>query len=169
MFRSPWINYFVDSWQWEIILRTTLFKFVKSIHIRHFPFFFLTMTMFASHVGYWTPLMKHVSKNLWTSTLAAEFFSSDILRSFCFFGFAEELICSLCSMMLLLTLVMSKVDQAKTSLFLSRNDSSYTSSSDERSYATNTKFSGTIGYSMTRSVLHSTSDCCFASAAGFSF
>jgi hypothetical protein len=101
--------------------------------------------------------MKHVSKNLWTSTLAAEFFSSDILRSFCFFGFAEELICSLCSMMLLLTLVMSKVDQAKTSLFLSRNDSSYTSSSDERSYATNTNFSGTIGYSMTRSVLHSTS------------
>jgi hypothetical protein len=29
-----------------------LLKSVKSMHILHFPFFFLTMTMFANHVGY---------------------------------------------------------------------------------------------------------------------
>jgi hypothetical protein len=60
-------------------------------------------------------------------------------------------------MVLLLTLVTSKVVQAKTSLFLSRNDGSYTSSYDERSYATNTIFSGTIGSNVTRFVSHSTS------------
>ena len=29
-----------------------LLRFVKSMHIRHFPVFFGTMTMFASHSGY---------------------------------------------------------------------------------------------------------------------
>jgi hypothetical protein len=45
--------------------------FVRSVHIRHFSFFFLTMMMFASHNGYFTSLMKHVSSNLCTSAFAA--------------------------------------------------------------------------------------------------
>jgi hypothetical protein len=40
-----------------------LFKSVKFVHILHSPFFFLTMTMFANHVGYWTR-MKPTSSNL---------------------------------------------------------------------------------------------------------
>jgi hypothetical protein len=89
--------------------------------------------------------------------LAAAIFSSGIFLSFCFLGFAQGLTLSLCSMMLLLTPIRSEVVQAKTSLFLSRNDSSSISSFGERSCATSTVLSGTHRSSVTHFVSHSTS------------
>jgi hypothetical protein len=58
-------------------------------------------------------------------------------------------------MMLLITPVRSEVVQEKISLFLSRNDSSSTSSFDERSHAINTALSGTLRSSATCFVSHS--------------
>jgi hypothetical protein len=90
------------------------------------------MTTFASHVGYWTSLIKPASNSVWTSSLAAAIFSSDILQSLCFLGLMKGLTWSLCSIILLLTPMRSEVLHVKMLLFLSRNDSSYVSSSDVR-------------------------------------
>jgi hypothetical protein len=80
-----------------------LFRYMKSMHIRHFPFFFMTITTLASHCGYATSQMKHASSSLWTSAFTASIFSSDILRSFFFLGFTFGLTWSLCSIISLLT------------------------------------------------------------------
>jgi hypothetical protein len=56
---------------------------------------------------------------------------------------------------LLPTPVRSEVVQAKTSLFLSMNDSTSASSSDDRSGAINTVLSGTLGSRATLFMLHS--------------
>jgi hypothetical protein len=77
--------------------------------------------------------MKSVSSNLQTFALAAVTFSSNILQIFFFLDFFEGLTWSLCSIMLLLTPVRSKVFHANTSMFLSRNDSNSVPPSSERS------------------------------------
>jgi hypothetical protein len=125
-----------------------LFMSVKSVHILHLLFFFLTITTFANQVGYWTSCMNHMSNSLWTSTFVVMTFFSDILRSFCFLGF-EGFTWSMCSIMLLLTPVRSKVCHAKTSLFLCWNESSSACSSDDRSWEIIIVLSGTLGSSGT--------------------
>jgi hypothetical protein len=75
----------------------------------------------ASHCGYLTSLINPASNRHWTSAFATFIFSSDIFQSFYFLGFTFGLTCSLCLITSLLTPIKSEVDQAKTSLFLSRN------------------------------------------------
>jgi hypothetical protein len=115
------------------------------VYIHHFPFFILTMTLFASHCGYFTSLMKHASSNLCSSAFATFTFSSTILRSFYFFSLALGLTCSRCSMTPLLTPTKSKVDHANTSLFLSRKLSSFVYSSWLASAPMHMVLSGTLG------------------------
>jgi hypothetical protein len=62
-----------------------------------------------------------MSNSHYTSAFIASTFSLDILRRFCFLGFTCGWTCSLCSITSLLTPTRSEVNQAKTSLFLSRN------------------------------------------------
>jgi hypothetical protein len=126
-----------------------LFRSVKSRHNRHFPFFLRTITILASHCGYLTSLMKHASNNHCTLGFTASIFSSDFLRSFCFLGFACGLTCSLCSVTSLLTPTKSKVDRAKTLLFLSRNCMSFACSFGLISVPMQTVLSGTLGSSAT--------------------
>jgi hypothetical protein len=64
-------------------------------------------------------------------------------------GFACGLTCSLCSVTSLLTPTKSKVDQAKTLLFLSRNCMSFACSSRLISVPMQTVLSGTLGSSAT--------------------
>jgi hypothetical protein len=77
--------------------------------------------------------MKLASSRRCTSALAASIFSSDILRSRCFFGLTEGSIPKLCSMIERLTPTRSRADQAKTSLFLDRQERSLSSSCEVRS------------------------------------
>jgi len=100
-----------------------LFRSVKSIHIYHFPFFFFTGTVLASHVGYLTSLMTLASNNLWTSALTAATLSSDILQGFCFLGLMDGSMSSRCSMISLLTPRRSLVDQAKQTHLYSCSES----------------------------------------------
>jgi hypothetical protein len=125
------------------------FKSVKSVHICHLLFFFLTITTFASHSGYTTSLMKHVSNSLWTSAFAASTFSSDILWSFYFLGLAVRLTCNRCSITSRLTPTKSEVDHAKTSLFLSMNANSSAWSCWLVSAPMHTVLSGTLGFNGT--------------------
>jgi hypothetical protein len=107
-----------------------------SMHIHHFPFFFLAITTFASHSRYFTSLMKLASSSLCTSTFATSTFSSTILQSFCFFGLAFTS---------LLTPTRSEVDLANMSLFLSRKLNSYACSSWIASTPMHIVLSGTLG------------------------
>jgi hypothetical protein len=77
--------------------------------------------------------MNLASRRRCTSALAASVFSSDILRSLCFFGRTEGSIPKLCSIMDRLTPTRSSADQAKTSLFLARQQRSLSSSCNVRS------------------------------------
>jgi hypothetical protein len=133
------------------------FKSVKYVHIRHFPFFLQTITMLASHCEYLTSLINPASNNRYTSAFTASIFSSDILRSFCFLGFACGLTCNLCSITSLLTPTKSEVDQAKTSMFLLRKHRSYVCSSRLISALMQTVLSGTLGSSATMVKLSLTS------------
>jgi hypothetical protein len=64
-------------------------------------------------------------------------------------GFAFGLTCSLCSITYLLTPIKSKVDQAKTSLFMSMNRRSSACSSGLILAPMHTVLSGTLGSSAT--------------------
>jgi hypothetical protein len=77
--------------------------------------------------------MKLASSRRCTSALVASVFSSDILRSHCFFGRTEGSMPRLCSMTVGLTPTRSRADQAKTSLFLERQKMSFSSSCEVRS------------------------------------
>jgi hypothetical protein len=56
-----------------------LFRSVKSIHILHFPFAFLTITTFTSHDGYSIYVMNLASFSLRTSSSTALRLSSPSL------------------------------------------------------------------------------------------
>jgi hypothetical protein len=141
----------VESTTWSILVRgksslgQQLLRSVKSMHIHHFLFFLWTITTLANHCGYCTSLINLASNNHCTLAFTASIFSSDILRSFCFLGFAFGLTCSLCSITSLLTPIRSEVDQAKTSLFLSRNCRSSAYSSRLISAPMHTVLSGILG------------------------
>jgi hypothetical protein len=122
-----------------------LFRSVKSVHIRHFPFFFQTITTFANHWGYATSLMKPTSSSHRTLAIATSIFSSDILKSFCFLGFALRLTCNLCSIISLLTPMRLEVDHTKISLFLLRNAKSSAYFSRLVLLPRQTALSGTLG------------------------
>jgi hypothetical protein len=77
--------------------------------------------------------MKLASSRQCTLALAASIFSSDILCSLCFFGRTEGSMPRLCSMIVRLTPTRSRADQAKTSLFLERQEMSLSSSCEVRS------------------------------------
>jgi hypothetical protein len=144
-----------ESTIWSILARgklslgQQLLRSVKSMHIRHFPFFPRTITMLANYCGYVTSLINRTSNRRCTSTFTASIFYSDILWSFCFLGFAFGLTYSLCSITSLLTPIKLEVDQAKTSLFLSRNYRSFACSSGLISAPMHTILSGTLGSSTT--------------------
>jgi hypothetical protein len=125
------------------------------------------MTMFASHCGYFTSLMKPTSSNFCTSAFVAFTFSSAILQIFYFFSLALELTCSQCSMMSLLTPTKSKVDHANTLLFLSRKLSSFICSSWLASAPMHTILSGTLGSNGTFLDSPSTSMIFFVSCQRF--
>jgi hypothetical protein len=110
-------------------LRQHFLRSVKFMCIRHFRFFLRTIITLANHCEYVTSLINPASNRRCTSAFAVSIFSSDILRSFYFLGFAFGLTCSLCSITCLLTPIKLEVDQAKTSLFLFRNCRSFTCSS----------------------------------------
>jgi hypothetical protein len=92
-----------ESMIWSILVKENssfgqhLLRSVKSVHIHQFPFFLRTITMFANHCRYVTSLINPASNMRCTSTFTTFIFSSDILRSFCFLGFALGLTCNLCS------------------------------------------------------------------------
>jgi hypothetical protein len=142
-----------ESMIWSIMVRGKsafgqhLLRSVKSMHIRHFPFFLWTVTTLANHCGYVTSLINHASNRRCTLVFATSIFSSDILRSFCFLGFTFVLTCNLCSITSLLTPIKLKVDEAKISLFLSRNCNSSTCSCGLISALMHTVLSGTLGSS----------------------
>jgi hypothetical protein len=75
--------------------------------------------------------------------------SYDILRNFCFFGFACGLTCSLYSITSLLSPTKLEVDQAKTLMFLSRNCRSSACSSGLILVPIQTVLSGTLESSAT--------------------
>lgn len=60
----------------------TLFRFVKLIHTLILPFFFGTMTMFDTHPGHITNLMKFTDNTPLTSSLTTIIFSSANLLGF---------------------------------------------------------------------------------------
>jgi hypothetical protein len=122
-----------------------LFKSVKSVHIHHFLFFWWTIMTLAYHCRYLTSLMNSTSNSYCTSAFAASTFSSNILRSFCFFYFTCRFTCSLCSITSLLTPTKSEVDQAKILLFLSRNCRCSACSSGFISVPMHTVLSGILG------------------------
>jgi hypothetical protein len=93
--------------------------------------------------------MKHVSSSLWTSAFATSTFSSNILWSFYFLGFAIAFTCSLCSVMSLLTPIRSEVDHAKASLFLSRKANNSAYSLRVILVSRQTALSGTLGSNAT--------------------
>jgi hypothetical protein len=142
-----------ESIIWSILVRGKssfgqhLLRSVKSIYIHHFLLFLQTITMLVNHCGYVTSLINPASNRRCTSALATSIFSSDILRRFYFLGFAFGLTCNLCSITSLLTPIKSEVDQAKTSLFLSRNCNSSACSSRLISALMHTVLSGTLGSS----------------------
>jgi hypothetical protein len=77
--------------------------------------------------------MKLASNRRCTSALVASVFLSDILRSRCFFGCTEGSMPRLCSMTVRLTPTRSREDQVKTSLFLERQEMSFSSYCEVRS------------------------------------
>src|SRR5688572_11592897 len=96
-----------------------LLRYVKSMHILHLPLAFFTITVLASHSGYFTSLITPALRSLFTSFRAPSALSSDIFRSLCFLKDGSTL--SKCSMTSLLTPQRSLADQAKTSLLLNKN------------------------------------------------
>ena len=106
-----------------------LLRMVKSMHIRHLPFFFSTITTFASHSGYCTSQMTPASSNFCTSACAAFYLSSDIGRGLCFAGLAFGFTLSVCSMTPRLTPRKSDEDHANMSWLFRRNWISLASSS----------------------------------------
>jgi hypothetical protein len=113
--------------------------------------------------------MKLASSRRCTSALAASVFSSNILRDRCFFGRTEGSMPRLCSMTVRLTPTRSRVDQAKTSLFLERQEMSFSSSCEVRSLLMTTVCLGIAGSRGTVFVLSLLYSCAFAflSAAGW--
>jgi hypothetical protein len=101
--------------------RHALLRSVNSIHILLFPLAFFTMTVLASHSGYYTSLITPALRSLFTSFRAPLALSSDIFQSLCFLGLKDESTLSECSMMFLLTPQRSLAIQAKTSLLLNKN------------------------------------------------
>jgi hypothetical protein len=144
-----------ESTIWSIMVRGKssleqyLLRSAKSVHIRHYPFFLRAIIMLANHCGYVTSLINPTSNRHCTSAFAASIFSFDILRSFYFLGFTFGLTYSLCSITSLLTPIKLLVDQAKTSLFFSRNCMSFACSSRLISAPMHTVLSGTLGSSAT--------------------
>jgi hypothetical protein len=144
-----------ESTIWLILVRGKsslgqhLLRLIKSVHIRHFPFFLRTITTLANHCRYVTSLINPTSNRRCTSAFAASIFSSDILRSFYFLGFTFGLTCSLCSITCLQTPIKSEVCQAKTSLFLSKNCRSFACSFRLISASMHMVLSGTLGSSAT--------------------
>jgi hypothetical protein len=133
-------------WRGKSSLGQHLLRSVKSVHICHFPFFLRTITTLANHCGYVTSLINPASNRHRTSAFATSIFSSNILRSFCFLGFTFGLTCSLFPITSPLTPIKSEVDQAKTSLFLSRYYRSYACSSRLISALMHMVLSGTLGH-----------------------
>jgi hypothetical protein len=105
--------------------------------------------MLANHCGYLTSLMNPASNSRCTLTFTASTLSSNNLQSFYFLGFACRLTCSLCSITSLLPPTKSELDQAETSLFLSRNYRSSICTSGLISAPIQTFLSGTLGSSAT--------------------
>jgi hypothetical protein len=101
--------------------RHALLRYVKSIHILHFPLAFFTITVLASHYGYVTSLITLALRSLFTSFRAPSALSSDIFRSLCFVGLKDGSTLSECSMTSLLTPQRSLAVQAKTTLLLNKN------------------------------------------------
>jgi hypothetical protein len=101
--------------------RHALLRYVKSMHILHFPLAFFTITVLASHFGYVTSLITSALRSLLTSFYAPSALSSNIFRSFCFLGLIDRSTLSEYSITSLLTPHRSLADQAKTSLLLNRN------------------------------------------------
>jgi hypothetical protein len=126
-----------------------LLRSEKSMHIHHFLFFLCTITTLANHCGYRTSLMKPASNSHCTLAFTTSTFFSDILQSFCFLGFTFGLTYSLCSITSRLAPIRSEVDQAKTSLFLSRNCRSYVCSFGLISAPKHMVLSGTLGLIVT--------------------
>ena len=73
-----------------------MFRSLKTTHIHHFLFFFLTITTLANHSRYCTGLMTPASSSLCTSAFATSALSVDIFLSFCFLGFAPLTMFKLC-------------------------------------------------------------------------
>jgi hypothetical protein len=101
--------------------RHALLRYVKSMHILHFPLAFFTITVLAVHSRYVTSLMTLALRSLLTSFRAPSALLSDIFQSFCFLGLIARSTLSECSMTSLLTPQRSLAGQAKTTLLLNRN------------------------------------------------
>ena len=119
-----------------------MLRSVKSTHIRHFLFFFLTMTTLANHFGYCTSLITLASNSLFTSALAASAHSVDIFLSFCFLGFDPWETFKLCYANSWLTPYKSLADKAKMLLLSWRKSKSRSLSSWARSVPVCTHLSG---------------------------
>lgn len=100
-----------------------------------------------SRIANW--LDDFASRNRWTLVFVASVFSSDILRSFCFFDRIEGSVLKPCAMMARLTPTRSKVDHAKTSLFRFRQDNNISSSTWLRSSLISTVWFSTDGHKVT--------------------
>src|SRR5688572_18018 len=98
-----------------------LLRSVKSIHILHLPLAFFTITVLASHSGYFTSLMTPALRSLSTAFRAPSALSSDIFRSLCFLSLNDRSTLIECSITSLLTPQRSFADHAKTSLLLNKN------------------------------------------------
>ena len=98
-----------------------LLRSVKSIHILHFPLAFFTITVLASHSGYFTSLITPALRSLFTSLRAPSALSSDIFRSLCLRGLKDGSTLSECSITSRFTPQRSLADHAKTSLLLNKN------------------------------------------------
>jgi hypothetical protein len=107
-------------------------RLVKSMHMRH-----LLLFLYHDYVG------EPRGVGDWFNEIGLQqavhfsfgsfLFSSDILRSRCFFGRTKGSMPRLCSMTVRLTPTRSRADQVKTSLFLERQEMSFSSSCEVRS------------------------------------
>jgi hypothetical protein len=98
-----------------------LLRSMKSMHILHLLLALFTITVLASHYGYFTSLMTPTLRSLFTSFRAPSALSSYIFRSLCFLGLKDGSTLSECSITSLLTPQRSLANQANTYLLLNKN------------------------------------------------
>ena len=156
----------------KLSFRHALLRSEKSMHTLHFTFFFLTMTGFASQLGYWTSRMESISRSLSTSLFTALARSGSNLLRFCFTGLNVGSTFRSWKATLISIPGVSAVDHANVSIFYLRKDKRSHLNSGGRPFPMLTLFSRELsskGMTLDRSLAGSLTERSRASAIFSSF